>query len=245
MESVPPRAPSDPVVIDTVLHEMPLRHIKEAERAAVRQQVEPEAPAPTPVRRVDDEAVLDATRRLVLTHGIERTTLTDVAREAGLSRMTVYRRWSGLPELIGRMMQREWDTILRLDPAALSAEVKQGAGVRQVLVRTIVDSARTLRESELLGSIIASEPQLLVPYLLHRQGTMHSGAIAGIAEAIRVGQDDGSIISGDPARLATAVVLATQSWVVSMDAAGAGHDRTLLDDELRAMLHAYLAPAGG
>jgi AcrR family transcriptional regulator len=38
------------------------------------------------------EAILDATRASVLDFGIRRTTLTDVARRAGVSRMTVYRR---------------------------------------------------------------------------------------------------------------------------------------------------------
>lgn len=193
-------------------------------------------------RRIDDEAVLDATRRLVLTHGISRTTLTDVAREAGLSRMTVYRRWDGLPELIGRMMQREWDQLLHVDPAALADEATGLGDVRGVLVREVVANARLLRESELLTSIIASEPQLLIPYLLQRQGTMHRRAIGGIAEAIRGGQHDGSIRGGDRIRLATAMVMAVQSWVVSMDAAGEGQDRDLLDDELRMMLHAYLRP---
>ena len=178
----------------------------------------------------------------MLTHGISKTTLTDVAREAGLSRMTVYRRWSGLPELIGRMMQREWDRLLEIDPAAVTDEAARAGGLRGVLVRVIVSGARTLRESELLASVIEHEPQLLLPYLLQRQGTMHRRAVGGISEAIRAGQRDGSIAAGDPVRLATAVVMATQSWVVSMDAVGEGQDRTLLDDELRAMLHAYLRP---
>lgn len=223
---------------------MPLRHINEAERAGGAQP----APTSSPTRRVDDDVILDVVRRLVLTHGISRTTLTDVAREAGLSRMTVYRRWNGLPELLGQMMQREWDRILPFDAGALVDQVAAGSTVRQVLVHEVATAARILRESELLSSIIRSEPQLLQPYLLQRQGTMHRRAIARISDAIRAGQADGSITAGDPVRLATAVVMTLQSWVVSMDAAGADQPPALLDDELRAMLHAYLRPepsAGG
>lgn len=198
--------------------------------------------APSAARRIDDEVILDVARRLVLTHGIARTTLTGVAREAGLSRMTVYRRWNGLPELLGQMMQREWDQILPFDAGALADQIAAGENVRQVLVREVVTAARILRESELLSSIIKGEPQLLQPYLLQRQGTMHRRAIARISDAIRGGQADGSVVAGDPVRLATAVVMALQSWVVSMDAAGAGQSPQLLDDELRTMLHAYLRP---
>lgn len=220
---------------------MPLRHIQEAER--------PTEPAVAVGRRIDDEAILDATRHLVLTQGMGRTTLTDVAREAGLSRMTVYRRYSGLPELLGRMMQREWDGLLGLDRVAdalvgapeASSPGGDVTGLR-LLVRGVVEAATTLRESELLGSMIEREPQLLLPYLVERQGTMHRRAIALVAEGIRYGQADGSVAAGDPVRMATAVVLTVQSWVLSMDAAAAGQDRALLDEELRALLHAYLGP---
>lgn len=52
--------------------------------------VEPPAePAPTP--RVDAE-LLDAARRALERHGLARTTLERIAEEAGLSRVTLYRR---------------------------------------------------------------------------------------------------------------------------------------------------------
>ena len=44
------------------------------------------------VTRLDDGAVLDAARACVLDVGVRRTTLSDVARRAGVSRMSLYRR---------------------------------------------------------------------------------------------------------------------------------------------------------
>ncbi len=194
-------------------------------------------------RRVDDDAVLDAARRLVLTHGMARVTLTDVAREAGMSRMTVYRRWEGLPELLGEMMQREWNQLLGLEHAA--AELAQHEALtHEVIVRATVQAARTLRESELLSSIIAREPQLLTPYLLHRTGTMHARAVALIAEAVRRGQSQGTVRAGDPTLLATAVVMAAQSWVLSLGAVGEHQSPERLDHELSLLLSAYLHPGG-
>ena len=46
------------------------------------------------------DAILDAARASVAQFGIRRTTLSDVARLAGVSRMTVYRRYPDLPALI-------------------------------------------------------------------------------------------------------------------------------------------------
>ncbi len=40
-----------------------------------------------------DDQILDAARSCVLDFGLRRTTLAEVARRAGVSRPTVYRRW--------------------------------------------------------------------------------------------------------------------------------------------------------
>lgn len=201
-----------------------------------------EDPAARGGRRIGDEAVLDAVRRLVLTHGMERVTLTDVAREAGLSRMTVYRRWAGLPELLGRMMQREWDRVLSLDGDGLAGRMEAAADLRAFLVDELLAAARQLRESELLRRILAAEPHLLTPYLVERSGTMHRLARQVVANGIARAQADGAVRTGDPDLLATAIVLTVQSWVVSLQAGGAGQDVGALDDELRTMLLRYLAP---
>ena len=54
------------------------------------------------------EAILDATRASVLDFGIRRTTLTDVARRAGVSRMTVYRRYPDVDAVLRDLMTREF-----------------------------------------------------------------------------------------------------------------------------------------
>lgn len=195
-------------------------------------------------RRIGDEAILDAARHLVLTQGLERTTLTDVARVAGLSRMTVYRRWPGLPEVLGAMMQREWNRVLSIDVEALSTRMEAAPVARVFLVDEIAGAATKLRGSELLQRIIAAEPHLLTPYLLERAGSMHRLAREVIANAIAHGQREGSVRAGAPDLLATAVVLTVQSWIVSLHAGGAGQPSTDLDRELRLLLDRYLAPEG-
>src|SRR3954465_13086405 len=63
------------------------------------------------------QQILDATRASVLAVGVRRTTLTDVARRAGVSRMTVYRLVPDVTTLILEVMSREF--------AALIAESEQ------------------------------------------------------------------------------------------------------------------------
>ena len=63
-------------------------------------------------RTVEDEALLDATQACVLAVGVRRTTMTDVARRAGVSRMTLYRRYADVTSLMQALMTREFTQIL-------------------------------------------------------------------------------------------------------------------------------------
>src|SRR2546421_4014462 len=56
--------------------------------------------------------VLDATRAAVLAVGVRRTTLTDVARRAGVSRMTLYRLVPDVTTLILEVMTREFAALM-------------------------------------------------------------------------------------------------------------------------------------
>src|SRR6187399_1969800 len=58
------------------------------------------------------DAYLDAARDCILDVGWRRTTLTEVARRAGVSRMTIYRTWADMPTLLGDLMTREWTGIV-------------------------------------------------------------------------------------------------------------------------------------
>src|SRR5881409_2359776 len=57
------------------------------------------------------QPILDATRASVLAVGVRRTTLTDVARRAGVSRMTVYRLVPDVTTLILEVMSREFASL--------------------------------------------------------------------------------------------------------------------------------------
>ena len=58
------------------------------------------------------DSYLDAARDCILDVGWRRTTLTEVARRAGVSRMTIYRTWADMPQLLGDLMTREWGGVV-------------------------------------------------------------------------------------------------------------------------------------
>src|ERR671915_1807514 len=63
--------------------------------------------------RSSDDAALDAARDCVLAVGVRRTTLTDIARRAGVSRMTLYRRWPDVRTLVADLMTREFVALVQ------------------------------------------------------------------------------------------------------------------------------------
>src|SRR3954464_1112620 len=91
-----------------------------------------------------DDGYLDAARESILAVGWSRTTLTDIARRAGLSRMTLYRRWPEMNALLADLMTREWDDLVTLP---------SGTDPRAALVEGIVGTVAALRENELFTRI--------------------------------------------------------------------------------------------
>src|SRR6195952_3859422 len=75
-----------------------------------------------------DDAYLDAARSAILAVGWSRTTLTDIARRAGVSRMTLYRRWPDTQTLLADLMTREWAGVV--DAAAHEAASQHDARTR-------------------------------------------------------------------------------------------------------------------
>src|SRR3954463_3435166 len=74
------------------------------------------------VERDPRDAYLDAARDCILDVGWRRTTLTEVARRAGVSRMTIYRSWSDMPQLLADLMTREWGGIVGAAVAAAEGD---------------------------------------------------------------------------------------------------------------------------
>jgi AcrR family transcriptional regulator len=183
-------------------------------------------------------AILDATRNSVLDFGIRRTTLTDVARRAGVSRMTVYRRYPDVDAILRDLMTREFG-----DAMAEIAQRVGGADGRERVIARILAAVDAFRDSPLMTKIVEAEPELLLPYVLGRMGETQRAAIALIVGDLADGQADGSIRAGEPRVMAQSLLLVTQSFVLS---SGIAEDvsQPALRAELEHVLDAMLrAPA--
>mgnify|MGYP006189666739 CR=1 FL=1 len=154
------------------------------------------------------DGYLDAARECILDVGWRRTTLTEVARRAGVSRMTIYRAWSDMPALLGDLMTREWGTLV-VDRGTTSDPTPES------VADAIVATVRALRDNELFTRIVELDPELILPYLLSRRGRSQELILEVLSGAIASGQAAGSVRAGESETIARGLVLAAHGFVLS------------------------------
>jgi len=160
--------------------------------------------------------ILDATREAVLAVGVRRTTLTDVARRAGVSRMTVYRLVPDVNTLILGVMTRDLGAVF--DAAERNSRRRRTA--RSRLVAVVVDICRRLPREPLFRRVLDVDPELLLPYLTTRWGATQQLALRYVCAMVRDGHADGSIRAGDPETVSRMLIMLATPYVVSAAAMG-------------------------
>src|SRR5699024_793612 len=188
-----------------------------------------------------EDLILDATRACVEAFGVRRTTLTDVARRAGVSRPTVYRRWPDVTALVADLLTRKLRTLL-LDEETATKDDLLGENTRERLVRHAAELARSLHSYHLYTRNVDTEPELMETYSFHRLGTSHRMALDIVGAIVAEGQEDGSIRTGAPAALARVVLVTVQGTVTSRRLYTGVFDEEELIGELAVLLDGYLAP---
>ncbi|WP_199294065.1 TetR/AcrR family transcriptional regulator [Streptomyces sp. GMY02] len=199
-------------------------------------------------RPADDTArpagdpVLDAVRDCVLAVGVRRTTMTDVARRAGVSRMTLYRRWPDVRSLVGDLMTREWIGVA----TGAMPERRPGVPTRTLIVDGLVAGVAAFRAHPLFRKILDVDPELLLPYVLDRRGASQEALLELIIEGLREGHADGSVRPGHPALQARSLLLVVQSFTLSLRTMTDPDAPDLSDEaflaELRTILERTLTP---
>ncbi|MDT0327724.1 TetR/AcrR family transcriptional regulator [Nocardiopsis lambiniae] len=191
-------------------------------------------------RNVEDQ-ILDAARACVVDFGVRRTTLTDVARRAGVSRPTVYRRWPDVTALVADLLTRELRRIL-LDEEMADEHDLADESARVRLVLHVAGVARAMLRHPLFTRIVDTEPELMTTYTFQRLGASHHSALEILEPVVSQGQADGSIRSGDPRVLARLVLVTAQNTVTSRHLFADLLDEEAIVDELATLVDGYLAP---
>jgi TetR/AcrR family transcriptional repressor of uid operon len=172
------------------------------------------------------------------THRGRRSTIQDVARRAGVSRITVYRRFATKDELVEQVVRREFRRYF--DQFLL--DIQQARTVADRIVLGFASSLRAIRRNPLIAGLMAVEPDVLVPYLVGGDGRMLAAVQRFVAGQLRLEQRAGNVSAEVNVELVaelmarvSASFLLTPSHVVDPDD----------DEQMRALARQFLVPMLG
>lgn len=186
--------------------------------------------------RVPDDALLDAARACVLTHGVRHTTLVRVARAAGVSRMTLYRRFSDIDSILTTLLTRELDALL----CKIEHQTAAAATARKHLVDTTLATVRTLSRDPLMHAVLERDPGPVLPSPVGHPGGPQRLAEQRLQALVRRGHRDGSIRLTDTAAQVRAVMVTVRSFTLFLASESTEVSTSALLHELRHMLDSAL-----
>lgn len=109
-----------------------------------------------------EDRVLAAAARCIARWGVAKTTLDDVAREAGCSRATVYRAVPGGKDgLVAALVRTEVDAFF----AGLAARLDAARDLEDLLVAGVTEAARRVLGHDALQFLLANEPDVVLPHV--------------------------------------------------------------------------------
>jgi AcrR family transcriptional regulator len=166
--------------------------------SALAEALSTEPLAEDPVRERIVEAALEQFKLI----GLRRTTVGDVARRAGVGRVTVYRRVGHKRELVVGVIQSEVGRLM--DSVREAIAPLQSAEDR--LVEAFVVGIEIVRSHPLLQRLLETEPEDLLPYLTLDFEPILAVARTFVASEVAPGRD-GELLGEVLARLAQSLVL--------------------------------------
>jgi AcrR family transcriptional regulator len=150
----------------------------------------------TPVDKAS-ERILDAALELAAASGLNNLTMDDVARRAGVGRMTVYRRFGDRQALVQALGVRETRGAL----ADIAAAVDPGLPIEERVADGFVAALRVASTHPLLVRFARFEPEALLEPLRAKDDLFARTLREFVASQIRDGQQSGgsSVANADAA----------------------------------------------
>ena len=154
-----------------------------------------------------DDAIIAAARESIMTLGLRKTSIAEIARQAGVSRPTVYRRYSDIGELTAEVINRE---ILH----TLEGLVSMPGNARERITRRLRIVVERIVKNGFFIGLVETDPERVLDHLVHPHGETQQAIVDFfILPGITHGQEDGSIRQFDPERLSENVYRIMQSMV--------------------------------
>ncbi|WP_405492756.1 TetR/AcrR family transcriptional regulator [Nocardia sp. NBC_00511] len=155
--------------------------------------------------------ILDAAMATLLRFGVKRTTMESIAREAGVSHMTVYRRWRRKDDLLLAVWMREGQRLFD----ELDERVAEIDSAEDKLVEGFVTIYWFFHTHPLLGLLLDTEAETILPAVTTGATLGITWAQAYLAEHIRMHQVSDGARALDPQETAEVAVRICQSLILT------------------------------
>jgi AcrR family transcriptional regulator len=176
-------------------------------------------------------SILDAALAAFLDLWIRRTSVGDIARRAGTSPATLYRKFPGKQALVEAVVMREINATLARVDAAMTKVAEDD--IETQLVTLILTVTSQVRRHRLVERLLATEPTLLLPMLTTDAAPVIALGRDYLASFLARWQAEGRIADFDPAPYAESLARLALSWLLT--------PQTLVPLEDAASLRPYIA----
>lgn len=177
--------------------------------------------------------ILDTAERLIAQRGVGGLTIAELAREAGVSRPTIYRSWASAEDIVRAALLHRMLTLLDDVPVSQS---------RTQIVSDVLRFSAAFRCDPVYGALLDREPEVFTRYMLRRFGTSQQAILQRMAASIAAAQSAGSVRAGEPRHIAVMLLLMAQSAILSHDTVTGLIDDASWQHELQAALDGLLRP---
>jgi AcrR family transcriptional regulator len=174
--------------------------------------------------------LLDAASRLIVDQGPAAATVSAIAAEAGVSRMTVYRKFPDRHAILAALFNRELGSLVAAT-TTIDAPTQ-----RDRIVEAVARSVASINDHPLMQAVLRHEPEELTEWITGHLGTTQRLARSLLNQLIVEGQPgagDGSVRPGNPDAMSLTLVLVAQTFVFAHQIGGS-------DTELRHLVKGYL-----
>ncbi|MBA3808889.1 MAG: TetR/AcrR family transcriptional regulator [Solirubrobacterales bacterium] len=179
--------------------------------------------------------VLDAALAQFEEIGIRRSTIEDIARRAGIDRVTVYRRVGSKDDVIQAVLVREARRLIDQVSAATAPLPTLEQRIATAFAATVIH----IRRNALFNRMVALDGDTFLPRITTQASPLLAMGIAAAVGLLEQAQSDGLLDPvSDPQGISELLIRLVHSFVLTPDGAVKRHDRAALE----AFASAHLTP---
>ncbi|APA97145.1 TetR/AcrR family transcriptional regulator [Nocardia seriolae] len=167
--------------------------------------------------RAEGEQLLESALSAFLDFGIKRTSMGEIARRAGISPATLYRRFESKNDLVAAVGVREAQLFIAEIDKRVQQATGNGHAVDDQLVEIFVAFITQLANNKLLQRLLRTEPETILPRLTTEAGPILAVGRAYLAEKLSALQQSGDAPAFDAELVAEVLARLGQSLVLTPD----------------------------